>query len=269
MSLTVRRLAAVVVLTVVLAPAVLAEIKTIDLRFVPGDDDDAAPTVTEELLGAPVRIAKVSDGRANLPDPAVVGRFLNKDVEVRSDDPVPPFVEDAMHLLFERWSMSVDPASPRVLESEIRMFEIEVNKGAFNANVHLLFRLRDETLGTITYQGVHAGHAGRVGLRSQESNYNRALSNALREAVSKLLSDPAFHDAVLGRAASIVRKVVSPANLLVELSRMTAANVSEETLLAFVREREIEGPFTGDDVASWKEAGIPEAVIREAMARAR
>ena len=45
--------------------------------------------------------------------------------------------------------------------------------------------------------------------------------------------------------------------------------MSDETLLEFVRGRTVKGPFTADHAAAWKEAGISETVLREAMGRAR
>lgn len=251
-------------------PALAAGVKVIDLRFTPSDSEaDAAPSVPSELLGASIRIDDAVDVRRDLPDPDTVGRFLNKDVEVRSDDEIAPFVTDVLFRLAERWHLSPDPRATRVLETEIRMFDVEVDKGAFNANVHLVFRVHDRELDTYTYQAVHAGHDGSIGFRSREANYNRVLSNALREAVSALISDEAFHDAVLGRAESIVVSVITPENLLTELLRLESSGMSEETMLAFVRERSVKGPFTAAHAAAWKRAGIPEPVIREAMARAR
>jgi hypothetical protein len=250
--------------------AAAAEVKVIDLRFTPSESEkDVAPSVPADMLDVGVRILDATDARPSLPDPGTVGRFLNKDVEVRSDDPVPPFVTDVLHRLAERWHLTPDPRATRVLETEVRLFEVEVDKGAFNANVHLVFRVRDTGLDTVTYQAVHAGHDGSIGFRSREANYNRVLSNALREAVAKLLSDPAFQDAVLGRAESIVQSVIAPEGLLNELLRMKRAGMSEATLIEFVRTRTIQGPFTADHATAWAEAGIPESVLREAMARAR
>lgn len=273
MRRTALSLACCIALTAVLAAAVptaATEVKVIDLRFTPSESEkDVAPSVPAEMIDASIRIADATDVRTGLPDPDTVGRFLNKDVEVRSDDPVAPFVTDVVHRLSERWHLKPDPRAARILETEVKLFEVEVDKGAFNANVHLIFRVRDTALDTYTYQAVHAGHDGSIGFRSREANYSKVLSNALREAYSRLLSDAKFQDAVLGRAASIVQTVIAPDSLLNELLRMKKAGVSDETLLEFVRGRTVKGPFTADHAAAWKEAGISEAVLREAMGRAR
>ena len=259
-----------VMLIAALVPTPCAEVKMIDLRFAPNEtDEDLAPVVPGDVLEIAIRIEDVTDGRQGLPDPSVIGRFRNKDIEVRADRSVPAHVTDTVHRLLEHWNLTVAPDGSRVLESELRLFEVEVESGAFNANVHVLFRLRDDEKETYTYQAIHAGHDGTVGLRGKEANYNQVLSNALREAVVVLLSDTKFHEALRGNANSIVVTVITPANLLNLLIPLQRSQVSEETLLQFVRDRRIRGPFTADDVAAWKEAGMPETVLREAKSRAQ
>lgn len=256
-------------LALALAPPARADVKLIDLRFAPTEtDEDLAPTVPADVLSIPIRIENVTDGRQGLSDPAVIGRFRNKEIEVRADRPVPAHVTDTVHRLLEGWNVTIAPEAERALESELRLFDVEVDKGAFNANVHVLFRVRDDGLDTYTYQAIHAGHDGTVGLRGKEANYNQVLSNALREAVVVLLSDTRFHRALRGEAGSIVVTFISPANLLNRLVPLQRSGASEETLLEIVAGRRIRGPFTDDDVAAWNEAGIPEAVRREAMRRA-
>ncbi len=251
------------------APTSRAEVKTIDLRFAPTEtDEDLAPTVPADIPAIAIRIEDVTDGRTGLADPSIVGRFRNKDIEVRADRPVPGHVTDTLHRLLEGWNFKVAPDASRALESELRLFDVEVDKGAFNANVHVLFRLRDDGRETYTFQAIHAGHDGTVGLRGKEANYNQVLSNALREAVVVLLSDPKFHQALRGDAASIVITMISPANLLGRLTALQRSGASEAALLEAVGERRIRGPFTRADVAAWTEAGIPDAVLQEARRRA-
>ena len=260
---------ALVALILALAPPSHADVKTIDLRFAPSEtDEDLAPTVPADVLSIPIRVEDVTDGRPGQADPAVIGRFRHKEVEVHADRPVTAHVTDTVHRLLEGWNLTVAPGASRALESELRLFEVEVDKGAFNANVHVLFRLRDDDRETYTFQAIHAGHDGTVGLRGKEANYNQVLSNALREAVVVLLSDTKFHEALRGDAGSIVVTLISPANLLDRLIPLQRAGAAESALLEVVEARRIRGPFTDADVAAWNEAGIPDAVLGEAIRRA-
>lgn len=260
---------ALLALISIVSPAPCAEVKMIDLRFAPTEtDEDLAPVVPGDVLGIALRVDDVTDGRPGPDDPSVIGRFRNKEIEVRADRSVTAHVTDTLYRLLERWNFTLAPDAPRVLESQVRLFEVEVESGAFNANVHVLFRLRDGERDTYTYQAIHAGHDGTVGLRGKEANYIQVLSNALREAVVALLSDTKFHEALRGRADSIVVTFVTPPNLLNQLVPLQRAQVSVETQLQFVRDRKIRGPFTAEEIAAWKEAGIPESVLREAMGRA-
>ncbi len=229
-----------------------------------------------ELTALPVALTFSDDRRVE--DGAWIGTRTD-DADVRHDltatNDVGAWVKDAVGRCLERWGIEIRDDAPRTLDVTLLVLEMtETNQAVgatYASDVRLRVRLRDAGGGWL-WEGITSGDANRYGKKFSADNANEVLSDGVAEAVAQTLEVRELQDAwIEGTPASAgadetrARPAVSPAALLAEIRRLMDQKLDVETIVGFVRGRRLTAALGADDVVAWKEAGVPEPVIRAAL----
>ncbi len=237
---------------------------------------EASAAPTADMRAVPVALL-ISDDRG-LDDKAVIGSRTDDDdrrSEVRATNDVAVFVESALTKQARDWTFVLaGPAEAgMLLVGKITQFRVEETNQAvgasYNAEVALDFELRDRS-GKKLASGSYLGDASRYGKKVSAGNANEVLSDALAEAFANALSDSTIRSAWAGTsgtsAAGGESASMSPEDALKEIKALMAQGQAEATLQDFLRSRTLTRALGTDDLGSWKAAGVPESVIRVALA---
>lgn len=253
---------------------------TFSLAFTPTTaTNEESPTLDAKALERTLRIETV-DAR-NMTDPAIIGDATDDDdshFEVRTTTDVLAFGSDVLQKLATGWGLRLDKGADTVLTVSIAKWFITETNQAFGASYAADVTLRGEfhdASGATSWRGVAQGDARRFGQDKSPANYNEVSSDAVAEALAKLLSEPAFQDALAGRppkgaagsGSAPTESSMSPDALLQELTDLAKGGFSQGFLVDFVKKRSLATPLTTADMIKWKQAGIPEAVITAAGER--
>jgi hypothetical protein len=275
------------------------------LTFVPQENVNApVATISAALKGAPIAVA-VEDGRA-VRSRDVVGEVDREGIRanVRAENDVVVYALGALVQSAGQWGLPVVQGTAgtqgrgpgRVLTVRVTRFWVDENVkpvgSTYAAEVNALFRLSDG--GRLVYEGVAAGTARRYGKSENEENYSEVLSDALKETYAKGLSDPGLQSAWTAgprdtaprprlapreapggeRPADGVARPdgdrsrgVSPADLLADLKELQRQGFTADLLVDYVDQRTLTSEMTARDLTAWREAGIPDEVIKAALAR--
>jgi hypothetical protein len=90
-------------------------------------------------------------------------------------------------------------------------------------------------------------------------------SDALAEALANAFSDAAIREAWVGAAPAAEASPLTPEAALQAVQDLMAKGSGEGALQEFLRKRTLTRGLGAEDLASWKAAGVPEAVVRVAM----
>ena len=202
----------------------------------------------------------------------------DRSIDLEARDAVAPFVQGVAERVARDLGVRVDPKAALVLGLEIVRFRVlETNQAVgatYSAQVQLGARLLKATGGEL-WQGTAAGDASRYGKKFSADNINEVFSDALLEALGAALSQRNLHrawaagpDAPAKETVStpkVAAAPVSPGELLAEVERLVANDLSTETMLTFLAPRKLSAPFSADDLVAWKRAGVPEEVLQAAL----
>ncbi|HEX9668684.1 MAG TPA: hypothetical protein VGC93_04290 [Thermoanaerobaculia bacterium] len=235
---------------------------------------EASATPTSEMRGVTAALL-ITDDRG-LADPAVIGNRTGDDdqrVELRATNDVARFVEASLAKQARDWSFVLgDPGEAGVLlVGKITRFMIEETNQAvgatYSAETTLDFELRDRS-GKTQASGTYTGDASRYGKKFSGENANEVMSDALAEAFAKALADPTLRAAWGGApgaaAAGGASAPITPEAALSEIKALMAKGTDESGLQDALRKKTLTRALGADDLAAWKEAGVPESVIRVA-----
>jgi len=217
---------------------------------------------------------------------AVDGRQLNVagDIGSRTDDDdniyrlianndVLKYIEEVLSRLASQWGVQIEEGTDLVLQATVRAFNVtETNQAVgatFDANVRLELELKDRT-GKTLWRQASVAEAKRYGKKFSNENCNEVLSDALLESFGTALSSSTFEDALAGRQVKAVDTAIgvtpmAPSDLLDEIRQLMAAGMEAETLVEYVSGKTLTRRLDAEDLAAWKEAGIPESVMRAAL----
>ncbi len=162
---------------------------------------------------------------------------------------------------------------------------IESNKAVgstYNAEAQFTFELRDRQ-GGLLWEGTGAGDATRYGKARSEDNVNEVFSDATQEAFANALADTKLQEAWLGKsgvisapamaqATSSERKagdVLTPEAMLDELVALKKKGFDADLLVGFVDQKGLSRSLSSDDLLAWKNAGMPDSVIKAALAKGK
>lgn len=278
------RLAGAALLTTLLAAAAAGAdtAPVLTLKFTPQEGAHAtSPDIPPSLLSSPLAVV-FEDDRQGV-DPKVVGEVVEdeKSDPVRAANDVAAFTKDVFLRVAGEWGLKVVPGSSRVLKVKcIRFFVSQNHKtvGAmFAGEARFIFTLTER--GRVIWEGTVSGGAHRYGKRNEE-NLNEVLSDALEEAYANGVSDPALVVAMSGSgaasravsaaapaAAPVRAEGITPAQLLSELVDLKRQGFTTDLLVQYVNQKTLATEMSGKDLGEWKQAGMPPAVIKAALAR--
>jgi len=239
----------------------------------PSKSPAMSPALPEALTAGPVRL-DLSDAR-DADDPAVVGEQTERGEEVylwRAQQAVAPAVAGFVGKLLDGWSVRAAPDGELGLTIKLERYWVaetsEMFGSAYAAEVRLSVSLVDHAGGVVwTHEG--SGTAKDRGADARASTCNELLSLALREALAQALSSAPSETTAAAAPPpepEVVRVVVAPDRLLGDLVRLKDGGVADDVLVAFVQQRKLTRPLSVDEILAWKNAGIPDAAIKAAVA---
>ena len=268
------------------APAGAADSGPLDisLRYVP--QESVGTSVANLPLGINERPVALSmeDGRTGA-DPAVIGETTDDDDRVwpvRSANLV-PYINEVLTKTAGEWGIRTEAGAPLKLDGKLMRFKVsESNKAVgstYNADVQVGFTLRNAK-GQTLWQGTSAGDATRYGRARSADNMNEVLSDALKEAYAGLFNDSGLQNAWMGNAKPIASgsssgaassagsgAALSPQALLDELVKLKRQGFTTDLLVDYVNQKSISPALSADDMVKWKNAGMPQEVIKAALDR--
>jgi uncharacterized lipoprotein YajG len=278
-----HRLAAVAILLAVSSPSLLAAAKNnpnVALRFTPQQTVAAASaTIVPAMMERPVAL-RLRDSRPG-PDAARIGTRTDDDDRthiLQATTDVLGFVEETTRQVLAQWGLRLDPDAARVLQITLMAFEItETNQAVgatYRSDVRLVGEVQDATGQRLGSANV-AGDASRYGRKFSNENVNEVLSDALLEALAGLVSDPSIRTpwtgddpqplATAASHGSATRQAIAPPALLGEIERLMRQDLGTDTIRTYVSQQILERALGADDLAQWKRAGVPEAIIQSAL----
>jgi len=255
---------------------------TVSLRYSPQESVATSSAVLGPGMNErPVQVT-MEAGRAGS-DPAVIGDSSDGDDRmwpVMASNSVVTWADEVLRKNLGDWGIKVSPDAPQTLAGKLtRVRVVESNKAVgstYQAEVQVAFALKNAE-GGVLWEGTALGDATRFGRARSQENVNEVLSDAIKETYANALNDAGLQNAWVGKTAprsesSPAAKApsgppVSPADLLAELVKLKKQSFTTELLVDYVNQKNLGSPLTADDMVSWKQAGMPQEVIKAALAR--
>jgi len=255
---------------------------TISLRYAP---QESVATSNALLLPGmserPVNLS-IAEGRAGN-DPAVIGDSSDDDDRVwpvRASNDVIGWANEVLKKNAADWGIKTSADAPLTLSGKLTRFRIvESNKAVgstYNAEAQVTFTLKDAQ-GRTLWEGADLGDATRYGKSRSQDNMNEVLSDAMKEAYANLFNDAGLQNAWVGKAKPVAASAaaapstppVSPADLLTDLVKLKKQGFTTDLLVDYVNQKTLSSTLSADDLVAWKKAGMPDEVIKAALARAK
>jgi len=237
-----------------------------------------APGITDR----PVRLSIV-DGRAES-DPAVIGEISDHDDKifpVRASNEVGAWANDVLTKYAAEWGIKAAPNAPLALTGKLTQLRLVASTKAmgstYRVETQVAFTLADAR-GRTLWQGTAGGDATRYGKERSADNANEVLSDAIKEAYTDVFNNADLQSAWLGKgtpvtasapAPAAAESTLSPSAMLAELVKLKKQGFTTDLLVDFVNQKELTRALSADDLVTWKNAGMPEEVIKAALARAK
>ena len=259
----------------------------VKLRYAPQESVGTnSPTLEAGISDRPVRL-EMAEGRT-VADLAVIGESTDDDDRVwpvRATNDLIAWAKEVLAKNAGDWGIRVDDGAPLTLAGKLTRFRvIESNKAlgsTYNAEAQFSFQLRDRK-GSVLWEGTGAGDATRYGRDRSEDNVNEVFSDATQEAFAAALAETKLQEAWLDKSGPIAtpatqtvsseRKsddVLTPEAMLDELVRLKKKGFDADLLVGFVDQKGLSRSLTSDDLLAWKNAGMPDAVIKAALAKGK
>lgn len=264
-------LAATVILLAAAAPS-----KSITLeRKVPKKAPVVAPVLSSLFSGRPVGLGLV-DARG-VDDPAVVGAQKERGkilYEWTSTGPVPAAVSAIVAQTLRAWNMSIagnGDAADVSLALKLTRFRVDEISQTFGSTYRAEVALHADVVargGEVLLSTDASGRNETSGVDQRASTCNQVLTAALDEALMKIVSGgpvEASRPVVAPPPAPPPPGTITPFGLYTDLLRLKAGGVSDDVLVAYVRQHKLSAPLSADDILRWTNAGIPQAAIQAAL----
>ncbi len=176
----------------------------------------------------------------------------------------------------------VSPDAPLALTAKLTGLKLTAVTKAFgstyNAQIQLTYALTDSR-GRTLWQGSAEGSANRYGKERSAENANEVLADAAKEAFGNVLNDAGLQGAWGGKGKPVAvasptaappaaTAAMAPADLLADLVKLKKQGFTTDLLVDYVNKKTLSRALSADDLVKWKSAGMPEEVIKSAMARA-
>jgi hypothetical protein len=262
---------------------------TMSLQYKPQEKlDPAAAVLAPGITDRPVRLSIV-DGRAES-DPAVIGEISDHDDKifpVRASNDVGAWANDALTRYAAEWGIKAAPDAPLALTGKVTQLHLVASTKAmgstYRVETQVAFTLADAR-GRTLWQGTAGGDATRYGKERSADNANEVLSDALKEAYTDVFNNADLQSSWLGQGTPITasapapaaaptaaesESTLSPSAMLAELVKLKKQEFTTDLLVDFVNQKNLTRALSADDLVKWKNAGMPEEVIKAALARAK
>lgn len=282
---------ALLLLTAALAGAAGAEAKNrshpfeIALRFLPGDEgiSSSAPELPSGVTDRPVRLV-VTDDRSDKEDIGESSDDDDKMWPVHATNDAVSWAHDALQKTATGWDIKLADNAPLVLAVKLTGLKLEESNKAvgstFHAEVKLAVSLKNAK-GGVLWDGTAFGDATRYGKSRSEENANEVFSDALLEAAADFMGNEGLQGAWAGNGSSRAAAPsassssssskdsasITPSALLAELVKLKKQGFDTDLLVDYVNKKTLTSALSSDDLVKWKQAGMPEAVIKAALER--
>lgn len=252
------------------------------LRYMPQEGVGAStPTLAMGISDRPIKVS-IADGRT-VTDPVVIGESSDDDDRVwpvHAANDVVAWSNEVLQKNAADWGVRLAPDAPLALDGRLMRFNlVEKNQAlgsTYNAEVQVAFKLANDQ-GQTLWEGTGSGDATRYGKSRSQENASEVLSDAIKEAYATVFADPALQNAWLGKtgpvasvasAAAPATPGLSPDELLAELVKLKKQGFTTDLLVDYVGQKRLSSTLTADDMVKWKNAGMPQEVIKAALGRA-
>lgn len=258
---------------------------TVALKYVPQESVGSTSVMLAPGLGDRPVVLSLADGRPG-PDPAVIGENANDDQMTpmrASNDPL-AWANEVLRKTAADWGVKTADKAPLSLAGKlVRLRVLESRKAVgstYTAEVQVSFALKDTRGGTL-WEGVVAGDATRYGRKLSEENVNEVLSDATKQAYANLFNTSALQDAWAGKGKAVATastaapapapaaSAIAPADLLAELVKLKKQGFSTDLLVDYVNQKSLTRTLSADDMGKWKTAGMPDEVLKAALAKGK
>jgi hypothetical protein len=253
---------------------------TLSLQYKPQERLDPADAVLAPgITDRPVRLSIV-DGRAES-DPAVIGEISDHDDKifpVRASNDVAAWANDVLTKYAAEWGIKAAPDAPLALTGKLTELRLVASTKAmgstYRVETQVAFTLADAR-GRTLWQGTAGGDATRYGKERSADNANEVLSDAIKEAYTDVFNNADLQSAWLGKGTPVAASALaadsalSPSAMLAELVKLKKQGFTTDLLVDFVNQKELTRALSADDLVKWKNAGMPEEVIKAALARGK
>lgn len=256
----------------------------ITLRYMPQESvGTSTPTLALGISDRPIQLSIV-DGRT-VTDPVAIGESSDDDDRVwpvHASNDLLGWANEVLNKNAADWGIRLAPDAPLALSGHLLRFNlIESNKpvgSMYTADVRVAFQLKNDR-GQVLWEGTGAGDASRYGKSRSQENASEVLSDAIKTAYATVFAEPALQDAWLGKTGPVASVTsaapsatpaapgISPAELLAELTKLKKQGFTTDLLVDYVDQKNLSSPLTADDMVKWKEAGMPQEVIKAALGR--
>ncbi|HEX4497456.1 MAG TPA: hypothetical protein VIE43_17415 [Thermoanaerobaculia bacterium] len=239
---------------------------------------ELGPGITDKA----VRLSVV-EGR-NGADLTVIGEISDHADKVFplqiSNDPI-PWANAVLQKEAAASGLKVSPDASLSLTGKLVQLRLVASTKAlgstYSAQIQVAFTLADGK-GRTLWQGTTEGGATRYGKERSSDNANEVLNDALREVYTNALGDSGLQSAWAGgkpvassgssaSAAAPAAAAVSPSAMLTDLVKLKGQGFTTDLLVDYVNKRSLTKALSADDLVKWKNAGMPEEVIKAALAR--
>ncbi len=257
---------------------------TVNLKYTPQESVGASSVMLAPGLSDKPVVLSLADGRSGA-DPAVIGDSANDDQVApmrSSSDPV-AWANDVLRKNAADWGVKTADKAPLTLAGKlVRLRALESRKAVgstYTAEVQVSFALKDAR-GATLWEGAIAGDATRYGRKLSEENVNEVLSDAAKQAYANLFNNTGLQDAWAGKgkpvataasapAAAPAAPAISPADLLADLVKLKKQGFSTDLLVDYVNQKSLTKTLSADDMGKWKTAGMPDEVLKAALAKGK
>ena len=145
--------------------------------------------VAQSLASAPIAFG-LRDVR---PDPTAVGTYEDGGYVVRTSDNVAQFCSNKLGEMLSHAGARMNETPQAVLETELLQYTV-AEGGTFAGTVQVRATVRRGS--GEEWSKIYTGTSKRFGRSHSPDNYNEALSNALQDMTSQLVTDDEFAHAI-------------------------------------------------------------------------
>ncbi|HEY3572033.1 MAG TPA: YajG family lipoprotein [Thermoanaerobaculia bacterium] len=257
---------------------------TMALQYTPQESVGSSSAVLSPgMTDRPVRLS-MADGRAG--DPKTIGEISDHDDKVfpvYASNDVAGWATEVLKKNAADWGIKVTPDAPLSLAGKLTQLRLVASTKALGATytveIQVAFTLSDSK-GRTLWEGAAKGDATRYGHARSAENANEVLSDAIKEAYANIFNDPGLQSAWLGKSKPVAsastpaatapaEPPVSPETLLADLVKLKKQGFTTDLLVDYVNGKSLTKALSADDLVKWKNAGMPQEVIKAALGKGK